>query len=214
MANNINFVDITKGFRRLGNFPTFSDEIFTSYAEASEYARNGAFGDSNAFCGQLVRVLPENADATPTAYIIDKQYKLVSVTEDIAIETKLSIPFSYNASVNAATSSIVVPAGFVLNTISVLFTEGFQNDDAIIIAAKKFNADPNQEGNVQILVISGSEGSENLEEYDTSNIIISDEDGSEFAIQSMITFTEKTEITVYVKTIPHANKGSGIVKIN
>ena len=215
MGETINFVDITKGFRRLGNFPAFSDEVFSSYAEAQRYASNGALGLSNAFCGQLVRVLPESSDDDPVVYIIDNKYKLVTTTESIATDSKLSFPFEYGSSNNITATTIIVPAGFILNTVTIKFTQGFVNDNAILLYAQKANLALDETPNVQYIVASGTDPI--LESrYGINNIIVTDEDESEFAIQTTITFNEKTAIILLVNPDQNdiTHRGRGILKLN
>lgn len=216
MGENINFVDITKGFRRLGNFPTFSDEIFSTYAEAQAYATAGATGRSNAFCGQMIRILPDisNVDDEPAAYIIDNNYKLVSITENITTDTKLSFEFSYNSLSGSSAVSITVPAGFVLQQVTVKFIDGFINDNALILTSRKTNLVNDEDPQLQYIFVSGTDPSL-TSAFHTSNVIITDEDNSEFTLQTMMTFSAKTTFVLYLnQAFDEMQRGHGILKLN
>ena len=216
MGENTTFVDITKGFRRLGNFPSFSDEIFSTYVEADAYAKNGPTGRSNAFPGQLVRVLPNSADEEPMVYVIDKGYKLTSVTESVTTDSKLTVNFSYGSESGGQAITIVVPAGFVLNQMTIRFDEAFINDDAITIAYRAYNVAEGSEETPELTFILASGLSPQVQStYNTTNIIVTDESESEFTIQSTMTFSEKTAIVMFIKTEDDPlERGRGILKLN
>ena len=181
---------------------------------AQAYASAGALGRSNAFPGQLVRILPESSDDEPTLYIIDSRYQLVSSTENIATDSKLSVNFGFNSISGSSAVTIIVPAGFVLNQITVKFNEGFMNDDAIIVASRRLRSEDGETPQLTYLLGSGSDPTVTAS-LGTSNIIITDEDNSEFAIQSTMTFNEKTSIILFINTKNDPlQRGSGILKLN
>lgn len=211
MASN-NFIDINKGFRRLGNFPMFADEIFDNYADAAKYATLGPYGGS-AYVGQLIRVVPKSDLDEPKIYIINNEYKLVSTENAIIANDNLSVTFDYNSFSGTSAVSIILPQGFVLNTITVKIIQGFANDDAIRVAKYKYD-DPSTS---EYLIASGS--GKHLEDieafYNPQFTMITDEDDSEFVFKFTESLQIRTLIVIYLdRTVDVEERGKGILKIN
>jgi len=211
MASN-SFHDIVKGFRRLGNFPAFDDEIFTTYDAASAYASAGPYGGS-AYIGQLIRVIPTEENSDPKIYIVNNEYKLVSTEDAISVNDNLSINFNFKSQSGSSAISLILPQGFLLNTITVRFIEGFKNDDALRVALCPYN----NTSQVEYLIASGSGEHLNdvIDFYDPKFTLITDEDDSEFVFKFTEILQTRTLLVIYLdRTIDPDELGSGILKIN
>ena len=204
---NIKYVDINKGFRRLGNFPAFTDEIFNSYSEASEYALTGKYGGSS-YVGQLIRIMPDDVKEDPSIYIINSEYKLASTNDHITTNDNLSVNFSYSSMSGSEAISLLLPQGFILNNISIRIIEGFKNDNAIKIGMCPY-IHPEQ---LEYLVQSGPEA--NFENPPRC-LILTDEDDSEFNFHFTKQIEQKTLLIVFINRVSDSDeRGKGILKIN
>lgn len=201
---NEKYIDINKGFRRLGNTPGFADEIYTSYAEAEKYAKRGPYGGT-AFIGQLIRVVPQNSVEDPKLYIIDNSWNLISITETISTDSKLNINFDYSSYSGSSAIAITVPAGFLLDSISIIIKTPFKNDDAVSIGVLTENPDEPIHYYVTSLDIPN--------QYD--NHLVTDEENSEFVFSFMEIMPKQTTFYVFLKRVTDPEKmGSGTLKIN
>src|SRR5574344_425201 len=203
-ANDQMVIDINKGMHRVGKFQAFTDEVFSTYAEASAYATSGRYGGT-AIEGQLIRVVPDefSSEDDVKLYIIDKNYNLVSVTESIITDNKLTTQFDYGTASASNATSIVVPAGFVLSSISIKIIEPFSNYDAVEMKTLSLDEE------YHTLISSGNriEG--------TFGDMVTDEENSEFTFKFTESFAEKTKILLILNKIEDPErKGTGILKIN
>ena len=204
MMENERYIDINKGFRRLGNTPGFADEIYTSYTEAEEYAKRGPYGGT-AFIGQLIRVIPQNSVEDPKLYIIDNSWNLISITETISTDSKLNINFDYSSYSGSSAIAITVPAGFLLDSISIIIKTPFKNDDAVSIGV--LTEDPDNPIHYYVTSL----GIPN--QYD--NHLVTDEENSEFVFSFMEIMPKQTTFYVFLKRVTDPEKmGSGTLKIN
>lgn len=201
------FIDINKGFRRVGNFPLVEDEVFSTYQEASDYALTGANGGSS-YVGQIIRVMPDNALDDPAIYLVNSEYRLASTADHIATNDNLSISFSYESTSGSEAISLLLPQGFILNNISVKITEGFKNDNAIRIGLCPYN---NPSG-LEYLILSGP--ATNFAE-EPKFLMLTDEDDSEYTFNTTKMIDTRTLLVVFIdRASDVTRKGKGILKIN
>lgn len=201
---NGEYIDIIKGFRRLTNNPGFAEEIYTSYEEAENYVKKGPYGGT-AFKGQLIKVVPTNSVEDPKLYIVDDSWNLISITDTISTDSKLNISFDYSSYAGSSAIAITVPAGFLLDTISVIIKKPFINDDAVSIGTLTEDPDNPIHYYVSSLEIPN--------QYD--NHLITDEENSEFVFSFMEILSKQTTFYVFLKRVTDPNaQGSGILKIN
>lgn len=206
-TQTINYIDINKGFRRVGNFPAFQDEVFKTYKEASEYAQSGKYGGSS-YVGQLIRVLPEDATSDPSIYIINNDYRLASTAEHIESNTKLSINFDFDSMSGSEAISLLLPQDFILSNISVHIVEGFKNCDAFSLVLCPYNDTSSSEFLIQ-------SGTPFMYSDPPDNLILTDEDDAEFNFHFTKQLTTKSLLIVFLKRDPDADRcGAGILKIN
>ena len=204
MATLEKYIDIPKGFHRISNTPGFSDEIYSSYAEAETYAKKGPYGGT-AYVGQLLKVVPTNSIEDPKLYIIDNNWNLISITESISTDSKLSTEFEYSSYSGSSAIAITVPAGFILNSISIKIKEPFKNDNAVSIGVMTNNP----ENPIKYYV------SDINTKNEYGNYLVTDEADSEFVFKFTESMSEQTTFYIFLKRVTDPNKkGSGILKIN
>jgi hypothetical protein len=94
------FIDIPKGYRRLGSFPLDSgsvfvaDDIAKAKAAAEKYASQG---NSNgiAYKGQVLAVMSTNSEDDPQLYTVDNDFKLKALANSVTGSDALSSQFDY-----------------------------------------------------------------------------------------------------------------------
>jgi hypothetical protein len=192
------YVDINKGFRRLGSFPLEPDSVFKDYASALNYANAGAYGGT-AYVGKMVTVLPNDQSSDTKIYTVTKTYGLLSVVDDITTaNTKVSASFDYNAA--SGDALLVLPPNYVVGSISVHIEEGFPEGTEIGFGTFAYD----EKG-----MISGDEYLVSPED------MLADEDDSDFLLSVGFTTTDQTAIRIFVKNLDSTLKrGQGTLKLN
>lgn len=202
--NHSDFIDISKGFHRISNVPGFAEEIYNNYTDAVNYAKKGAYGGTS-FPGQTIRVVPLNSVEEPKLYIVDWSYNLVSITDSVSTDSKLSTEFSYSSYSGSSAIAITVPAGFILNTISIKINQPFKNENAVSIGV--FSDNPDEP---IFYYVTGPDV-----ENSFGNYLVTDEEDSEFVFKFTESMPEQTTFYVFLKRVTDPNKqGTGILKIN
>jgi hypothetical protein len=194
-SNISDFIDIPKGYRRLGKFPLdagsvfLADSIGEAKAKAVEYAAHGNL-NGTAYKGQILAVMSNNVLEDPQLYTVNNEYGLTPLSMSGGSDT-LYGEFPTD-STTGYPLGIKISAGFVINTISVTID-------------KAFSAPSVADGKIYFAITDGTVI------LADSNDIAFDEPG-EYVIKCMTRVSSIDTIKFY--NTSGSNDGSGHIKIN
>lgn len=198
MSESSNFIDIPKGYRRLGKFPLDSGSVIEGDTKAKaletakKYAKNGSL-NGTAYVGQVIAVVSKDLDDYPELYTVNDGYDLVPVAGSASGSDLLSGSFD-GSMASGSSVGIRLPAGMIINTISIKIYEAFGSGQIYFA----FGPDAN------LTKLALSDGNEPEVDYT---------DPGDYVIKCTVQVTQ-TDYLKFFNSSKEAGIGSGYIKIN